>query len=262
MVPMCRVLIALVLLTSGVIANSAEPEVASTGKSRDWSLAATLDAPEAHQAAAADEKFVYAITNTRVAKYDRRTGKRLAVSTGDAQHLNSGFLWDGKLLCAHSNYPKTPELSEIKSLDLESMRLSTFKDFGNFGGSLTWAVRRDDHWWCNFARYGADNKKTFLVKFDRDWNEKGRWTYPDSVIHKLGSYSLSGGIWREDDLLVTGHDDPQLFRLRLPRQGTVLELIDTQSVPFTGQGFASDGQSGGLVGINRAKQQIVFAVQK
>ena len=38
----------------------------------------------------------------------RVTGKRLRVSTGAAQHLNSGYFWNGKLYCAHSNYPHVP----------------------------------------------------------------------------------------------------------------------------------------------------------
>src|SRR5437868_2257818 len=53
----------------------------------------TLPAPEANQAAAADERFVYAIDSGVVAQYDRATGKRLALSSGEAKHLNSGFLW-------------------------------------------------------------------------------------------------------------------------------------------------------------------------
>jgi len=148
-----------------------------------------------------------------------------------------------------------PEQSEIKVLDVESMQLSTFKEFGNFGGSLTWAVLHDGHWWCNFARYGADNTETFLIKLDSEWKEKGRWTYPPSVIGRLGQYSLSGGLWHDGDLLVTGHDDPILFRLRLPSQGTTLVLMDTQSVPFTGQGIASDPNSTGLIGINRKRSK-------
>lgn len=259
---MVRIATVLVLLAFGGIANGAEPTAESPNESRDWSAAGTLDAPEANQAAAADEKFVYAITNAHVAKYDRQSGKRLSVSTGEAKHLNSGFLWQGKLYCAHSNYPQTPERSEIKVLDVESMRLSTFKDFGSFGGSLTWVVRQDDHWWCNFARYGSDNGETFLARFDDEWHEKGRWTYPSAVIRQLGSYSLSGGLWYDGKLLVTGHDDPLFFRLHLPKDGTVLELVDTQSVPFTGQGFARDPQSGGLVGINRARKRVVFAVRR
>src|SRR5690606_24801350 len=47
-----------------------------------------LPAPEAVQAAAADERFVYAIANSVVAKYDRASGERVAASTGEAKHLN------------------------------------------------------------------------------------------------------------------------------------------------------------------------------
>ena len=62
--------------------SAAEPQVV-------WKQSGKLAAPEAHQAAAADDKFVYAITNTLVAKYDRQSGQRLATSTGEAKHLNS-----------------------------------------------------------------------------------------------------------------------------------------------------------------------------
>lgn len=251
-------------------ARCAEPQSVATGNADrgdaetdrmpgGWKSTGVLEAPEAHQAAAADERFVYAITNTQVARYDRSSGKRVGLSTGDARHLNSGFLWDGKLYCAHSNYPQTPEQSEIKVLDLESLQLTTFQDFGNFGGSLTWAVRDAGHWWCNFARYGDQNTRTFLVKFDPAWRELQRWEYPLEIIRELGRNSLSGGIWRDGMLLVTGHDDPVLFRLRLPKAGNVLEFIDKESVPVTGQGIAHDPLTGGLVGINRAKRLVVFA---
>jgi len=250
-----RNLISLSILLAGSLASATEPSVR-------WKQTATLAASEAFQAAAADERHVYAITNDRIARYDRATSQRLAVSSGAAKHLNSGFLWEGKLYCAHSNYPARPEHSEIKVLDLDSLVLTTHKDFGNSGGSLTWAVRHDGHWWCNFARYGADNGQTFLVKLTDDWLEVGRWTYPTEIIQELGRNSLSGGLWDGDTLLVSGHDDPVLFRLQLPEQGTVLKLIDKQSVPFTGQGFAIDPKTGGLVGINRSKRQVVFASQE
>lgn len=235
----------------GTMCRGAEPE--------PWKQASTLAAPEAYQAAAADETFIYAITDSKVAKYDRKTGQRLGVSVGKAHHLNSGFLWQGRLYCAHSNYPELPEKSEIMVLDIESMRLSTFKDFGNFGGSLTWAVRHQGHWWCNFAKYDADNGQTFLVKFDEGWNEKGRWTYPTELIGKLGKWSLSGGLWHDGLLVVTGHNGRVLFRLRVPGEGKVLEWVDQQPAPFTGQGIAEDPKTGGLVGIDRAKRVVVFA---
>lgn len=237
---------------------------------RTWKLVRAVEAPEAVQAAAADEQHFYAVANAVVARYDRATGRRLAISTGTATHLNSGFLYQGKLYCAHSNYPQLPEHSELKVLDLDSMQLSTAHDFGDRGGSLTWAVWREGNWYCNFARYGDDQRKTTLVKFDGDWKELSRWSYPTEVLSQLGRYSLSGGIWRdgvfgedgvlgEPELLVTGHDDPVLFRLRLPKRGDVLEFIGQDSVPFTGQGIAIDTHTGGLVGIDRGKRRVVFA---
>jgi hypothetical protein len=219
-----------------------------------------LPAREANQAAAADERFVYAVDNAVVAKYDRATGRRLAVSTGEAKHLNSGFLLAGKLYCAHSNYPRKPEQSEIKVLDPETMTLATFRDFGASYGSLTWAVRRPDgHWWCNFAFYGAENAKTVLLEFDGTWKKLGAWTYPAEVVRDLGQMSISGGIWQGDMILATGHDHPRIYRLRLPKQGTLLELADVVPAPFPGQGIAADPRTGGLVGIDRARREVVFA---
>ena len=49
------------------------------------------------QAAAADEQYAYAISNSRVAQYDRKTGELKKLSTGDAEHLNSGWIWQGKI---------------------------------------------------------------------------------------------------------------------------------------------------------------------
>lgn len=225
-----------------------------------WKKTGALPAAEAHQAAAVDEKHVYAITNKQVVRYDRETGKRLAASTGDANHLNSGFLWKGKLYCAHSNFPKIPEKSEIKVLDLETMILTTFKDFADFGGSLTWCVFHEDHWWCNFAKYGDHNAKTFLVKLDSEWREKGRWTYPPDVLAGIGKASLSGGLWREGSLLVIDHDHPVLYQVRLPKEGSVLEFVAKQPAPFPGQGIAHDPKTGGLVGIDRGKKEVIFAM--
>ncbi len=217
-----------------------------------------LAAPEAVQAAAADDQFVYAISSVAVAKYDRATGARVAVSTGDAKHLNSGFVWEGKVYCAHSNYPAKPEHSEIKVLDPATMVLSTFKDFGASDGSLTWVVREGAFWWCTFAFYEADNARTRLVKFDADWKQLAEWTYPGEVVKDLGKYSISGGVWRDGILLATGHDHRVIYRLRLPEKGLVLEWQDRLPSPFPGQGIAVDPKSGGLIGIDRAKKAVVF----
>jgi endonuclease/exonuclease/phosphatase family metal-dependent hydrolase len=53
-----------------------------------------------------------------------------------------------------------------------------------------------------------------------------------------------------------------LYELRVPERGTVLEFAAKNAAPFAGQGIAIDPETGGLVGINRSKREIVFAVQK
>lgn len=233
----------------------------STTTAKRYAPTRVMSAPEAHQAAVADEKYVYAIANRVVGKYDRSTGKRIAVSptTPLATHLNSGFFRDGWLYCAHSNYPAKPAQSEILVLNPVGMELKVFKKFGEGRGSLTWAVFHDKHWWCTFAHYGADNGKTVLVKFDEEWSERGVWTYPSKVVGDLGKASISGGLWQGETLLATGHDRKVIYRLRLPAEGTVLELVDVAASPFPGQGIAADPVTGGLIGIDRAVKEVVFA---
>jgi hypothetical protein len=245
------------LIANRIAAGDAGPDRGS--QVRGWQKTANLPAPEAHQAAAATEEFVFAIASRLVAKYDRTSGKRLSESRGDAEHLNSGFLWQGKLYCAHSNYPQMPEHSEIKVLDLRSMELSTLKDFGVSDGSLTWVVRHDGHWWCTFAYYGDQNARTYLAQFNDQWQQQKLWRYPAEVVKRLGSASISGGLWREGTILATGHDAQEIYRLRIPGDGNVLEYVETLPAPFTGQGIADDPATGGLVGIDRKQRQIVFA---
>ena len=78
------------------------------------------------------------------------------------------------------------------------------------------------------------------------------------MIAKLGKYSLSGGVWCKDRLLVTGHDEQEIYELLIPGRDEVLQYNRTVKVPFTGQGFAVDDQSNGLVGISRAERQVIF----
>ena len=217
-------------------------------------------APQANQAAAADTKFFYAIGSRGITKYDRNTGEVVAKSSGKAKHLNSGYFHQGKLLCAHSNFPTLPEQSEVLSLDPKTMRLTVYRDLGNPGGSLTWVVQKKGNWWCNFAKYGKKNAETFVIKYDNHWKEIARYTYPQKLINQLGKYSISGGIWVGEELWVTGHDDPFLFRLNLPKKGSELFYLGKIKVPFTGQGIAADPETGGLVGINRANKEIIFSL--
>jgi hypothetical protein len=248
------------ILMAVIAGGPASMPTSSTQPAVQWPLLALVPAPEATQAAAADEHFLYAVSSTTIAKYDRLTFQRVAESAPKAHHLNSAYFHEGRLYCAHSNYPELPEKSELMSLDVATMHLSLAHDFGNYGGSLTWAVRHDGHWWANFARYDQNVAETFLAEFDNQWHELRRFTYPRELLSQLGAkYSLSGGLFRGDVLLVSGHNDPIIFRLRVPRNGAIMEMVDAQVVPFYGQGFAVDPVTKGLIGVIRRDHHIVLA---
>lgn len=227
-----------------------------------WKEMRRFATTHATQGAAADDEFVYGISNEAVAKFDRKTGELVRLSEGEAVHLNAGAFIDGKLILAHSNYPRQPETSQVISLDPAEMKLAVVKDFGESDGSLVWILRHEGHWWANFAFYGDEYAKSYLARFDDQWNEAQRWTYPQELLDELGASSLSGGIWRDGELLATGHDDKVLFRLQAPPEGKTLKLLGSAKIAFTGQGFADDPVTGGLIGIDRAKRQIIFVEQE
>ena len=90
------------------------------------------------------------------------------------------------------------------------------------------------------------------------------WTFPPQVIATWHNSSSSGGSWGDDGLLyVTGHDEPELYVLRLPTQGgSELEYITTIDVPFEGQSWAWDRSAAPrrvIYGISRRAKDIVVA---
>ena len=231
-----------------------------------WALASSFPSPHATQAAAADDRFAYAVSNTHVARYDRATGTLAGSGTAPGtKHLNSAFVWKGKVYCAHSNYPKLPEESDIRVYDPAADTLAVFHTFAKPPGSLVWCVRdpADGFWWCCFAYYGKDNAKTFLAKMDGDFQELARWGFPKNVVADFDGMSASGGIWDGDTLLVSHHHFRVLYRLRLPKAGGALEFVEALACPFPGQGVAADPNTpGGLVGIDRTRRAVVFAHKK
>lgn len=218
-----------------------------------------LKSEHATQAAAATDAHVFAVSSTTVAMYDRATGKLVRTSEGKAEHLNSAFVWKGQVYCAHSNYPKRPETSEVRVFDPGTGKLTVRHDFKDPPGSLVWNVHDGKNWWCCFAHYGADNAKTILLKMTDEFKEVRRWTFPKKVVDDWDAMSASGGVWDGDTLLVSHHHDKVLYRLRVPKDGTELEFVEALACPFPGQGIAADPKTGGLVGIDRGAKKVVFA---
>ena len=256
-----RVALCLAALPAAVLLAESHATTTALVRRPGWTTTRLIASPHATQAAAADERHVYAISNTTVASYDRRTGALVRTGTAaDAKHLNSGFVHDGLVYCAHSNYPAEPPESEIRVFDPESGELSLHHRFVDPPGSLVWCVRRGGNWWCCFAWYRAENARTVLVEYAAGGlrEEVRRFTFPAAVVADWDGMSASGGIWDGDTLLVSHHHFPVLYRLALPESGGELRLVEALACPFPGQGIAAD-PCGGLVGIDRGCRRIVFA---
>jgi hypothetical protein len=232
---------------------------------------ASYSAEEAHQGVAVDEKHFYAITNSAVGKYELSTGKRVAQWTSTKEvslkHLNSGVVFDGKLYCAHSNWPRVPRTNSIEIWETDKLEHVKTLSFDDADGALNWVDRYDGSWYGVFAHYrhgtdvtAADHaSRTRLVKFDTDWKPIQTWTFPEKVWKCFAPSSNSGGSFATDGTLYcTGHDHAELYVMRLPEEGGVLEYVATIPAPIAGQGIAWRWKpTPQLFGIRRAKREVV-----
>ena len=131
-------------------------------------------------------------------------------------------------------------------------------------GSLTWLDRHKQFWWAAFANYdglggvrGRDHRDTFLVKYDDAWRPLATFAFPADLLDRFKPSGSSGGVFGDDDVLyVTGHDHAEIYALRLPRAGLMLEHIATIRAPIQGQAIAWAGDRI-LYGINRAKPEML-----
>src|SRR5687768_155985 len=93
-----------------------------------------IPAAEAGQAAVADRDFIYAINNFTIGKYRKTSGERVAVwdsgKGGPLIHMNAGIVFEGRLYCAHSNYPGVPMVSSVEIFDTKSLKHIGSHSFG------------------------------------------------------------------------------------------------------------------------------------
>ena len=226
----------------------------------------------ANQGVAVDAHHFYGIGNYVVGKYDKITGARVAewvgLRGGATIHLNGGLIQDGQLVLAHSNFPQLPMASSLEYFDPVTVQPVKSVSLGIRHGSLTWAEKKDGFWWACFAHYndqgtaaGTDNRSTLFGKFDDQWNLLESWIFPAQVVTNWGKSSSSGGSWGDDGLLyTTGHDEKELYVLRLPKMGVALEYVTTIEVPFEGQSWAWDRSDKRVIyGIIRRTGEVVVA---
>ncbi|KPH58868.1 hypothetical protein [Novosphingobium sp. ST904] len=247
-----------VLALAQSLALALPPAVAVSGAAPGAPLPAATElrriaAPEARQGAAGGHGSVYAVGDHEVARYDAASARRVAHWSGDPviyPHLNSCELDGSELVCAASNYPQVPMDSQVLWFDAANLKPLRSHALGHGHGSLTWFVRHEGSWWACYANYdgkggepGRDHRATTLVRMNDRFEETGLWTFPETVLSRMAPRSSSGGSWGKDGLLyVTGHDLPEIYAVRVPRQGGVLEHVATIAMPTGGQaiGWAPD----------------------
>lgn len=226
-------------------------------------------APEATQGVAVDARHFYAVANSRIAKYDKATGRKVAEWTGDRArfpHINSCEIIGRELVCANSNFPDTPMTSSVEVFDPSKMVHLRTVSLGQQVGSLTWVDRKDGVWWAAFANYdekggepGRGHRYTQLVQFDDQWRRLQGWSFPLSVTERFRPMSSSGGGFGPDGrLYVTGHDHPELYVLELPKGGSKLDHVATIAAAIEGQAVTFDrSEPGVLYGISRPNREVV-----
>ena len=164
---------------------------------------------------AVDKKWFYAISNTKISKCDKLTGKVVTEWVADRKkkteahfkHLNSGTVVGKKLYCAHSRFPLARNDCTVEIFDIGGNALNHEKTIRIPGkhGSLTWIDQSSDgSWWMCYAVYGKDsNKKTKLVKYryeDGTFIEGRSWFFPEAVVPNWGTMSSSGGSWGRESV--------------------------------------------------------------
>jgi hypothetical protein len=232
-------------------------------------------AKEARQGIAVDEKHIYVIGTQQIGKYDKRTHKLVkhwqGAEDGPIIHLDSGVIFEGKLFCAHSNYPGIPMTSSVEIWDTKTLEHVGSHSFGIQFGSCTWIDRFNGSWWGTFAHYnklkdktGKGSEWTTVAQFDDLWQIVQTWVFPTQVYERFERMSNSGGSWGPDSLLYcTGHDLPELYAMRLPKMGSVLELVKIVPINIYGQGIAWDRTEPGMIyGIRKKNREVVISKYK
>jgi hypothetical protein len=229
-------------------------------------------ASEATQGVVADENHLYVIHNNAIGKYRKDSHEKVAEwkdpKGGPFIHLNAGTMHQGKIWCAHSNFPRLPMTSSVEIFNPETLVHDQSISLGLTPGSLTWIAWHEGHWYACFAHYskdkvatGKDPSWTELVRYDADWRRTQAWVFPPRIIEIFhGSSSSCGSISKDGTLFITGHDAKMLFVLRFPKAGSVLDWVDTIHISAEGQAFSWDPQKPDLFyGIVKRSKEVVIS---
>lgn len=225
-------------------------------------------APQAKQGVVANKDYFIVFSNDSIVKYDKITGKMVgSIFNKNLIHLNSGVIKDGKIYCAHSNYPGIPMWSSIEVFDEKTLEHIESHSFGIENGSCTWLDIYDNHYYVMFAQYAnlgkmEPNKNVSwsqLVKYDKDWRRIEAWVLPPALVEHLTPYSLSGGVIMQDGrILATHHHHQEIYVLSFPKMGAQLVWEKTIPTNIHGQAIAFDTfEKDVLWGINKETMEVI-----
>ena len=244
---------------------------------------ATFPAPEAHQAVAVDATHFYAIGNRVIAKYDKRTGERVASFEASEElpliHMNGGVvLGNGELVVSHSNFPFTPMTGSAEAFDSDQLRHVRGVSLGLTDGSLTSALPAIDPAAPDgplatvmiFAHYELPSVPGYQTGTNRTeirlrsgfGADVGGYTLPPTVLRRLRPHSVSGAsLGPGGKLWLTGHDRPEVYRVAYPIAGSVMVLEAVHPAPIAGQGIAWDPSEVGVLWGTRRKEGLVVKMR-
>jgi hypothetical protein len=229
-------------------------------------------AVEANQGVVADNEFLYVISNSAIGKYRKADGERVLnwkqPKGGPLIHMNAGIMHEGKLYCAHSNFSQIPMTSSVEIFDPATLKHIGTHSLGIAPGSLTWIAWHKQSWFACFAHYSKDKPKTGrdpawteLVQFDSQWRRMAGWLFPATILERFGGSSCSGGTFGKDgEIFITGHTWAELYVLRFPTAGSVLQHVDTIPISAEGQAFCWDPADTEIFyGIIKRTQEVVVS---
>ncbi|PKM11286.1 MAG: cycloisomerase [Gammaproteobacteria bacterium HGW-Gammaproteobacteria-3] len=211
--------------------------------------------PAANQGVGVDKDHFYAVDNRRIEKYTKDgafVGEWVDAEDGAMIHLDSAMVRNGKIYAAHSNWRRLPITSSIEIWDARTMKHIDTHSFGRWGpGSFTWLDFHKGYWWGTFANYdrlgpdglpyGGGKLNTTVAKFDKDWNIIQTWILPPEILDRLENMSNSGGSWGPDGYLyLTPHTPAEVYKVKIPDVGSVVELVEIIPLNIRGQGIAWD----------------------
>lgn len=261
------------LFVSALASELAAGEAAGAKSGKKFVEVARFKCKEANQGVAVGPDHFYAVDNKAIGKYEKKTGKKVGEWVADADypalHFDGGVVLDGKLYLPHSNYPDSPMTSSVEVMDADTLKPISTHSIGVQLGSLTWIDRKDGKWWSVFANYhqvfGKNREPygnsywTVFAQLNDEYKVEQSWIFPDELIKRSLPMSISGGSWGPDGrLYVSGHDHAEVYVMRIPKMGSILELEESIPVGIAGQGIAWDrSEPGVFYGIVRKTREVV-----